>query len=432
MTRLDVSERAFENPATDLALTLDVVAAFVRRFVVLNAEQLLAVTLWIFHTWAFEAADSTPYLSISSAEKRSGKTQLLEVLEMLAARPLLISGTTAAALARAVAQDPPPSLLLDESDQTFKRDREYVAALMGVLNAGYRRGGQTLLCLPPKWEVGFLPVFAPKAIAGIGSIPDTVADRSIAVRLERRTRGETIDRFRRRDAEEHADLLRQSCDSLATHHLETLRYARPGLPDELDDRAQDVWEPLLAIADLAGGNWPRLARHAAVTLSSGEVREDESLGARLLQDIHDVFHASEAQRYLTADLIAELSKVEESPWGDWHGKPITAQALSKLLRPYRIKTMPVKVDGVTVRGYKVEQFTDAFHRVLGVTGVTGVTSRLAPSAAGNASNASNAYPGDDGFLDFIAAAHRAGHITTAEALEREQLHRLVLAGRAAA
>jgi Protein of unknown function (DUF3631) len=152
-------------------------------------------------------------------------------------------------------------------------------------------------------------------------------------------------------------------------------------------------------------------------------REDDSLTATLLRDIYTVFENGAGDRLRTADLIAHLAEIEESPWGDWHGKPITPHGLSRLLRSHRIKTMPVKVDGETVRGYKVEQFADAFARVLSVTGVTNVTSGSPGQAGGNASSASNAYHtngrnpcfGDEGYLGFIAAAHRAGHITTEEA-----------------
>jgi uncharacterized protein DUF3631 len=141
--------------------------------------------------------------------------------------------------------------------------------------------------------------------------------------------------------------------------------ARPELPDELDDRAWDYWEPLLAIADLAGEDWPERARAAAVELSSGEAREGDSLSLRLLADVRDVFASAEAERFRTPELIAELCKIEESPWGDWNnGKPITPQALSKLLRPYRIRTRSVWVDGAKARGYQLEQFADAWGRYL--------------------------------------------------------------------
>jgi Protein of unknown function (DUF3631) len=141
---------------------------------------------------------------------------------------------------------------------------------------------------------------------------------------------------------------------------------------------------------LADGDWPARARKAAVALSTGAEREDDSLGARLLKDIHAVFSANGVQRYRTADLIAELAAVEESPWGDWYGKTISAQGISKLLKPYRIQTMPVWVDGQTVRGYKAEQFTEAWLRVLGVRGVSDVRSGSSIEAAPNAANAPNA------------------------------------------
>ena len=134
----------------------------------------------------------------------------------------------------------------------------------------------------------------------------------------------------------------------------------------------------------------------------------------------------------TAELIEHLARIEESPWGDWRGKTITPHALSRLMKPHRIKTMSVRVDGEVVRGYKVSQFADAFHRVLGVTSVTSVTSQSASGAECNACNACNAsgaverpLPGDEDFLDYIATVHHAGHVTTAEALERQRVHEFV-------
>jgi hypothetical protein len=423
----------------DVDLVLNAVVAFVRRFVVLTDVQLVAVSLWVFHTWAFEAADVTPYLSITSAEKRSGKTLLLEALELVVRQPQPSANISDAALFRAIAELQ-PTLLFDEVDAIFgpkARDRE---DLRGMLNAGYRRGAVVRRMGGAKMTtLEAFPVFAAKAFAGIGELPDTIRDRTIRLRLERRTREEPIERFRRRDAEEQAEPLRASCESLAAHHLPALTYARPALPDELDDRAQDVWEPLFAIADLAGGVWPQWARDAAVTLSTGEAREDDSLGARLLQDIFDVFNANGTRRYKTADLIAELAKIEESPWGDWYGKVISPQALGKLLKPYRIKTMPVWADGEKHRGYKHEQFGDAWLRVLGGRGGRDGRSGAAIEAAPTTPTTPTALyamgiplPGDDCFLDHLLDAYRIDYLTEAEVLEREQHHRLVLAGRGVA
>jgi hypothetical protein len=391
---------------------LDDVSVFVRRFVVLSNEQLVALTLFVAHTFAVDAADTTPYIAITSAEKRSGKTRLLETLELLVARPLPTANISDAALFRAISEIR-PTLLFDEVDAVFTKARER-EDLRGLLNAGYRRGavahrmgGARMTTLEA------FPVFCPKVLAGIGALPDTIADRSISIRLQRRTRDEKVERFRRRDVEEQAEPIRVSLESLMAHVAPHLDVARPSLPDELDDRAQDVWEPLLAIADVAGGVWAEAARTAALRLSTGEERDDDSLTSKLIVDIFDVFERTGEQRMRTADLIDHLSKIEESPWGDWHGKQITAQQLSRLLKPYRIRTMPVWVADDTVRGYKVEQFTPHVTRVRGVSDVrsgidtddspnapnaldvNGVRPDLAETQAPNATNAPNAHPRDE-------------------------------------
>jgi hypothetical protein len=424
------------------ALYLEDVATFIRRFVVLNERQADAVALWIAHTHASEAAETTPYLLLTSAEKRSGKTRLLEVLELVVHEPLPTANISDAALFRAIAELS-PTLLLDEVDAIFggkARERE---DLRGLLNAGYRRGAVVRRMGGAKMTtLEAFPVYCPKAFAAIGKLPDTIADRSIAIRLQRKTREEQVERFRRRWAQPEGGSLRDCFADWLEPQLDYLRESRPELPEELDDRAQDCWEPLFAIADLAGGDWPDRARAAALELSGNGEREDDSMTARLLNDIFSVFENGAGDRLRTADLIAHLAEIEESPWGDWYGKTISPQGLSKLLRPHRIKTMPVKVEGETVRGYKREQFAEAFHRVLGVTRVTSVTSKSPSQGKGNAGNAGNALCagddengrtpsfGDDNYLEYVATVHRNGYITTGEALELEGLHELILHGRA--
>jgi len=403
------------------SLVLEDTSSFIRRFVVLSDEQLAAVALWTAHTHAIGAADTTPYIAVTSAEKRSGKTRLLEVIELLVHEALPTANISDAALFRAI-NELTPTLLLDEVDSIFgpkARDRE---DLRGMLNAGYRRGAVARRMGGPKMTtLEAFPVFCPKVFAGIGELPDTLNDRSIRIRLERRTRDEPIDRFRRRDVGPDAEMLHDRIADWLDPQLDELLALRPHLPDELDDRAQDCWEPLLAIAELAGGDWPRRARHAALLLSGNGARDDESLTAQLLADVRGVLEASGESRYRTADLIEKLAEIEESPWGDWRGKPITAHALSRLLKPFGIRTMPVWADGQTVRGYKVEQFADAFHRVLGVRSVSGVSSVLASEAEPNRPNSPNAQGtngrpslGDPGFPMALDRAFAEGHITADE------------------
>ena len=415
----------------ETANLLDSIVSYLDRFLVMPAHTSVAVALWVLHTHAFDAADVTPYLEVTSAEKRSGKTLLLEILELLVARPVKAGGTTAAALVRAISQDnPPPTMLLDESDNTFKRDREFVATLMGALNDGFRRGGKTLVCLPPNWRPGYLPVFAPKAIAGIGRLPDTVQDRSIQVRMVRKTRAEAVERFRRRKVAAEAESLQQRAAAWAEACTELLRDAWPALPEELDARAQDIWEPLLAIGDLAGGGWPSKAREAAVGLSGAEARmpEEESVSVRLLADARRVFE--QVDRYTTADFAAALAQLDESPWGDWYGKPITAQEVAKRLSQFGIRTNSVKIDREKKRGYRREWFADAWARYLPGEGGTSGTSGTRRSASETERTAGTGGTAQDGLkeeeLDALALleSFRGGNGAAPSPDEQTEVERL--------
>lgn len=344
---------------------LEDVGRFVRRFVVLTHHQADAAALWTLHTHAIDAAETTPYLHVTSPEKRSGKTRLLEVLRELVARPWLTGRVSPAVLARKI-DDVRPTLLLDESDAAFRSGDEYAEALRGVLNTGYLRSGRTSVVVGQGAKMTYkdFDTFGAKAIAGIGSLPDTVQDRSIRIELKRRSVGEPVERFRRRKVAPEAKALRERIERWATASVPQLTDAEPALPDELDDRAADVWEPLFAIADGAGPAWASRARSAALPLSGSEVREDSSHGVRLLVDCRRVL-AADVEHVATADLIAALVIDEEAPWSEWHkGRPITAHGLAKMLRPYGIRPRNVRASGAVVKGYVREQFTDAWARYL--------------------------------------------------------------------
>jgi len=150
---------------------LDDVAAFIQRFVILNKSELLIITLWIAHTWAVEVSDPSPYLAVTSAEMRSGKTRLLEILELLVRNPWRTGRITPAALYRKIESDA-HTLLLDEWDATARGDQEFSETLRGILNAGHRRNGKVSVCAPK--SAGYQPtdysVFCPKVIAGIAKL----------------------------------------------------------------------------------------------------------------------------------------------------------------------------------------------------------------------------------------------------------------------
>jgi hypothetical protein len=224
--------RNSESVANDGAQLFDRIMVFVRRFVSLSESQARVVAVWAVHTHAFDAADSTPYLAITSAEKQSGKTRLLEVFLTLVANPWFTGRVTAAVLTRKIDADQ-PVLLLDESDAAFGGEKEYAEALRGVLNTGHRRGGTASCCVGQGANLGFkdFSTFCPKAIAGIGKLPDTVADRAILIRLKRAARVEKIERFRLRYIETEAAHLKTQIETWCQAALPQLRNARPQLPE---------------------------------------------------------------------------------------------------------------------------------------------------------------------------------------------------------
>jgi hypothetical protein len=361
---------ASERRASDVASVpfsgaalLDELTTFLARYVVMSEAQATASALWIVHTHAFAAADASPYLAVTSPEKRSGKSRLFEVLELLVANPWKVITPTEAVVFRKIAADQ-PTLLLDETDAIFGNRAENHEGLRALLNAGNRRGTFVPRCVGTSQTLVSFTVFCPKAIAGIGELPDTIADRAIPIRLKRKARSEHAERFRRRDAEAEAERLYMDASAWAEHAVPRLTDARPHLPDELDDRAQDAWEPLLAIADLAGDEWPERARAAALELANGPGGEEESAGVLLLSDTRRVFDEQGAERLSSAALVAALHEVEESPWAEWFGKPITQTAIAKLLKRYGIQPKKLRFGEETARGYERAWFEEAWERYL--------------------------------------------------------------------
>ena len=261
-----------EPPASDGAALLDDVRQFITRFVAFPRKaSLIATTLWVVHTHAFEHASATPYLNVYSPAPRCGKSTLFEVLSLIVRDPIGGSNMSPAVMYRIIEKEQ-PTLLLDEMDAQMRADRERASAIQSVLNSGYKRGATAVVwrCEAPSFNPVAFNVFCPKAFAGIGqaSLHPTTLDRSVPILLERKLATDTVERYRARQVEPEADKLRDRISDGVSANAELLAAARPALPDELDDRAGEIWEPLLAITDAAGGSWPRTARAAAIELHS--------------------------------------------------------------------------------------------------------------------------------------------------------------------
>jgi len=372
LVNLVANTQVYNSEVMDGAQLLDDLAAYIRRFVSLSESQTRVAAAWVVHTHTFNAADATPYLAITSAEKQSGKTRLLEVLETLVENPWFTGRVTAAVLTRKIDANR-PALLLDESDAAFGGEKEYAETLRGVLNTGHRRGGTSSCCAGQGANITTkdFSTFSPKAIAGIGKLPDTVADRAVPIRLKRAAQGERVERFRRRDIESDAARLKAQIEAWGGGIVSMLRDARPELPEELTDRQQDGAEPLLAIADAAGGAWPQALRRSLVALCAEAQVADSSIRVQLLKDVQQVFDARGIDRFASVDLAAALYEIETSPWAEWsHGKPITPGKLARLLSSHDIKPHSVRIGDKTPKGYQREDFEDAWARYLRIATVT--------------------------------------------------------------
>lgn len=369
------------TPPRNLDIILDEVAGFVRRYVVLTEQQSDAVALWIAHAHLIGSFDVSPPLAVVSPEKRSGKTRLLDVLELLVPRPWRAISPSEAVVYRFISANH-PTLLLDEVDAIFGRARENTEGLRALLNAGNQRGTRVPRCVGTSLEIVEFSVFGAKVLAGIGELPDTVSDRAIIITMRRRTRTEPVKRFRRRDAGPDAVSLRdelteyaQQAQDAVYQALDAVAYlADDGEPLEgLDDRRfEQAWEPLLAVARIAGASWLARAVNAAIVLSDVET-EPESLGVRLLADTRAIFDRL-GDRVTSQKLADELADDESSPWADWYGHRVTPRATAKILAPFGIRPKVIKLgDGTTARGYLREAFEDAWRRYTPSADVTTVT-----------------------------------------------------------
>jgi hypothetical protein len=351
---------AFSDPAL-----LDDLISFIRRFVVMSDDKLLVVALWIIHTYCAAATDQTPYLAVTSPEKQCGKSRLLEVLELLVERPWMAVNPSEAVVYRHVSQRR-PTLLLDETDAIFNpRTADKYEGLRALLNAGHRRGAKVPRCIGATNKIVEFAVFCPKVLAGIGTLPDTVADRSVPIRLERRNRDEPVEKFNRREVEPPGEVLADRADTWAASNMPAIEAARPTMPEELSDREQDGCEILVAIAELLGRGVD--ARAALVTLLTSErLDNQESMRLRLLRDIRTIFELNPNRRSVFTDsLLTHLWQMEESGWhGGYYARDLEAKDLATLLRHYGIKSTTVRSRDKVAKGYKRDSFVEAWARYL--------------------------------------------------------------------
>lgn len=364
MTRPTLPTAAAEPTAVvDGAELLDQMVGALRRYVVMPSDEAAAaIVLWVAATHGMPAWNAAPRLVIKAPEKRCGKSRLLDLVEALCHLPLMTTNASPSAVYRSIGQNPtdPPTLLIDEADTIFGPRAGEHEDLRGLLNAGHQRGRPAIRWDASRREVDRIATFAMAALAGIGNMPDTIEDRAVLVTMRRRAPDETVQPFRARRDGPALGGIKTELHQWVRSQLDQLTTATPALP--VEDRAADTWEPLVAVADLAGGHWPATARLACLALNNGDADEDHvSLRVRLLMDCRSSFGA--AVGLPTATLVRRLRGDDEAPWATLGRDGLTARSLGIMLRDFGISSANRRwEDGSQTKGYLAEDFADAWSR----------------------------------------------------------------------
>ena len=363
---LDLEDPARWPECVDGADLLDEIAATYARYLVLPEGGESVMSLWTVHTYALAAAEHTPYVALVSPTKRCGKSTALALARTLTRRPLAADNISPAAIYRVI-EAHAPTLLIDELDRVSPD-----SDIWSILNSGHTRGGCVLRVAGDDHEPRAFGTFGPKLISYIrparSPVPATLEDRSIRIVLLRQRRSERRARLRSRELEQLAAPIRQRLMRWSSDHIEDLAAARPIVPQELDHRAADGWEPLLGIGDAAGGRWPELARRLAIAYSVDRATDERELpGVLLLVDLGELIREGtltpDGHGYAAAAMTLLLHALPDRPWARWgrrDPRPLTEHALGRLLRPHGVRSRSYSG---RVRRYPPDDLHDAIERV---------------------------------------------------------------------
>jgi hypothetical protein len=342
----------------DGAELLDEIKTTIERHIILPKWAAEAISLWILHAWTLSAFYLSPILRITSPTKGCGKSLLLILIQVFLPRGYSTANVTTAAMYRLVDQYQ-ISLCVDEADQSFRNNED----LVSLVNAGYlRKTASVPRCEGDKNEVRVYSAWCPKVIAGIGNLSETTESRCIEIRLEKKTRDEKVEKLAFRDLDLLAQPICQKAVRWSEDHLEELSISSPHIPKDLEDRPGDNWTPLIAVADIVGGEWPQKARKAALHLSASN-EEDEIPSVQLLKDMKDLFQKREIDRISSSELAEHLGGMEDRPWPEFKkGQKITARQIARLLKRFGIKPKTIRTSEGTPKGYSADDLKDVFSR----------------------------------------------------------------------
>ena len=340
-----------------------------------------ALALWTVFAWAHEAFTVSPLLTLVSPTMRAGKTTAFELLEQLLPRGLthLSSSSSPATIYQRggmvddkISNFPPSEvtpprlcLLLDEADGWLSIHKE----IRSILNSGHRRRAAFVERMDRTGHAARYRTFYPKALALIEGprtpLPATLRDRSILVPMRRLKPSEIRAPLPRHGFAPEFIVLQERIESWVGLNFAEIRdtaWDELLALETLSHRARDNWQPLMAIARVAGGDWEERARRVSLVLN--ESGKHAELLVDLLSEIRDVLESGDSNKIRTASLVGHLRDSEEGAW-----KGLGAHRLADMLRPLGIRPKQLWTDGAakksSYRGYERSDFADAFDRYLG-------------------------------------------------------------------
>jgi hypothetical protein len=351
-------EQALQAQALE---TVEKIHDYIGSYLVLPAKYreayLDVMTMWVLHTYSYKTSGVSPYLNVIAPTKGSGKTTVLEILSTLAHNPSSIEVGPTAPVVRLYASQG-HTLFLDEID-TLASDKTFV----GVMNSGYKSGGSVTRVARSKGDDTTVKssTFCPKAIAGIAEegnlpLPAATLDRCINIRIFRAKPGELTKRFRVDIMKEDAEVIAMR-DWMTMWSVSKYRDIRDMFvqgPQLSSSRAEQIWEPLITIAGVIGGDWADRLRAAALLLDGATDTETETNSA-MVEDVATVIRAymeaTDAES-IRADDLASLRDVVV-------GRKLSAKlAVDKMVRrlgAFGIAPVVVKQDDADVLVYRIRK-----------------------------------------------------------------------------
>lgn len=340
---------------------LDEVGRVFDEYVAFPSEEARdAVILWVAHTHVFKSFESSPRLAILSREPGSGKSRVLEIIENLVPNPTNVVDAHPAILWRTIDQSASATLLLDEVDTIFGRvgSSSSHQQLRGLVNAGHRRGATIPRCVGNQ-DVRHFNVFAPIAMAGLGILPETIMTRSVIIQMRKRRGGQKISPFRLKYAAAPLACAKYALEEWAMDHARIVELAYPDMP--VEDRKADVWEPLLAIAELAGSEWIERAYKACKSLTADNDGKPMSISDILLTDLHKVFNG--ADKMATVDILTALYTLEDGDMA-WTPENLGPRQLAAFLGEFGIERTTFRDGERTMKGYVSSDITPHWDKVV--------------------------------------------------------------------